>query len=89
MMSYDMTWSFWEHWVACSQQRQRHAQGPEEERPYGTHTGALALGGLIGCSPWLFGLVVLDLPYFEATIHASANPSEAMEVHSRSAWGQV
>jgi len=51
--------------------------------------GALALGGLIGFSPWLFGLVVLDLPYFEATIHASANPSEAMEVHSRSAWGTL
>ncbi|HCP48103.1 MAG TPA: hypothetical protein DIU15_18840 [Deltaproteobacteria bacterium] len=51
--------------------------------------GALALGGIVGFSPWLFGLVVLDLPYFDATIHASANPTEAVEVHSRTTWGTL
>jgi hypothetical protein len=48
-----------------------------------TRVGTLALGGLVGFLPWILGLVVLDLPYFEATIHSSANPDEAVEVHSR------
>lgn len=47
----------------------------------------LGLGGLIGFSPWLFGWLVLDLPYFDATIHASANPSEASEVARRGLLG--
>jgi len=49
-----------------------------------TRVGTLALGGFVGFLPWILGLVVLDLPYFEATIHSSANPDEAIEVHSRS-----
>jgi len=50
----------------------------------GKRIGALLLGGLLGFMPWILGLVVLDLPYFEATIHSSANPHEAAEVHGRS-----
>ena len=45
--------------------------------------GSLALGGVVGFSPWILGLLVLDLPYLEATIHSSANPNEANEVHGR------
>ena len=43
----------------------------------------LVVGGLLGFSPWLFGWLILDLPYFDATIHASANPDEASEVARR------
>jgi len=47
----------------------------------------LAVGGLLGFSPWLFGWLVLDVPYFDATIHASANPDEAAEVARRGFLG--
>jgi hypothetical protein len=50
----------------------------------GRRIGSLAVGGFLGFLPWILGLVVLDLPYLDATIHSSANPSEAAEVHSRS-----
>ncbi len=50
----------------------------------GKRLGFLLLGGCLGFMPWILGLVVLDLPYFEATIHSSANPNEAAEVHGRS-----
>ena len=45
--------------------------------------GLLLLGGLIGFLPWILGLVVLDLPYLEATIHQSGSATEAAEVHAR------
>jgi hypothetical protein len=51
--------------------------------------GMLALGAAIGFLPWLLGLVVLDLPYLEATIHQSGNPDEAAEVFSRGLVGTV
>jgi len=41
------------------------------------------VGALIGFSPWLLGWLVLDLPYLDATIHASARPDEASEVLGR------
>jgi len=49
----------------------------------------LAVGGIIGFSPWLFGWLVLELPYFATTVHASANPNEAAEVLSRGVLGGV
>jgi len=45
--------------------------------------GASLVGAVVGFSPWLFGRLVLDLPYLEATIHASARPDEASEVLGR------
>lgn len=47
----------------------------------------LILGGLIGTAPWLTSWLVFDVPYFEATIHASANPDEAREVARRGLLG--
>jgi len=54
-----------------------------------SRVGMLALGGVIGFLPWILGLVVLDLPYLDATIHSSANPTEAAEVHSRTLLGAL
>jgi hypothetical protein len=51
--------------------------------------GALIVGGLIGFAPWLFGLLVLDLPYLEASIHQTSNPNEAVEVYARTLGGTV
>ena len=48
---------------------------------------ALAVGALVGFAPWLMGLLVLDLPYFESVIHQTSNPNEAAEVYSRSLSG--
>lgn len=46
-------------------------------------TVVLGLGGLIGFAPWLVGLLVLDLPYLDASIHQTSNPTEAAEVQAR------
>lgn len=54
------------------------------EEGRGIRVSSLAAGGLLGFMPWILGLVVLDLPYFESTIHSSANPDEAIEVQTRS-----
>ena len=48
--------------------------------------GALLLGGVVGFSPWWLGLLVLDLPYFDASIHQTSNPAEAAQVHARTLW---
>ena len=45
--------------------------------------GLLVFGGVIGFLPWILGLLVLDLPYLEATIHQSGSATEAAEVHAR------
>jgi hypothetical protein len=51
--------------------------------------GLLVLGGVIGLLPWILGLLVLDLPYLEATIHQSGSVSEAAEVHARGLGGTL
>jgi hypothetical protein len=45
--------------------------------------GAALVGLTVGFSPWLFGWLILDLPYLDATVHASARPDEASEVLGR------
>ena len=52
-------------------------------------TLTLGVGGIVGFGPWLTGWLVLDLPYLEATIHASANPNEASEVLRRGVLGAL
>jgi len=49
----------------------------------------LILGVLIGTTPWITGWLIFDVPYFEATIHASANPDEAQEVARRGLLGSI
>lgn len=58
-------------------------------RRRGWAAGLLALGGLLGFLPWLIGLVWLDLPYFDATIHATANPDEAAQVRARGTFAAL
>ncbi len=50
---------------------------------WASRIGLLVLGGLVGFLPWLLGLLVLEMPYLEATIHQSGNPEEALEVRNR------
>jgi hypothetical protein len=45
--------------------------------------GLLLAGAVVGFLPWIVGLVWIDMPYLEATIHQSGNPNEAAEVHAR------
>ena len=47
----------------------------------------LVLSGLAGFGPWLFGYFVLEMPYFAASIHASSNPDESIEVMRRGLVG--
>ena len=49
----------------------------------------LAAGAVVGFLPWLVGLLVLDLPYLEASIHQTSNPNEAAEVYARSVGGTL
>lgn len=65
---------------------ERSLTGPKEAA-----LGAAALlgGALLGFAPWLIGLVALDLPYFDAPIHQTSNPSEATEVLRRSVGGTL
>ncbi len=64
---------------ALAQSRAEGKAWPELKEPL----FALAGGAVLGFSPWFFGLLVLDLPYLAATIHASADPCEAATVRTR------
>jgi hypothetical protein len=65
--------------VASLLERARVSSGPGLRRA----AGAAAVGVAVGFSPWLIGWLILDLPYLDATIHASARPDEASEVLGR------
>ena len=43
----------------------------------------LLLGGLLGFLPWIAGLLLLDMPYLDASVHMTSNPEEAAEVQAR------
>jgi len=65
--------------------------GGEDNEPGGTAKalGGLLVGGFVGFLPWIVGLTLFDLPYFDQSIHQTANPDEAAEVVSRGVSGTL